>query len=462
MFKNDVNNEKLENAVTFLTDLVQENCGKRRLSFADLPKLRKSIAKIINDSVAITKGRRRNRWASIHKTTAHYSASRYHDADITFRIHVTRAYQTLTQLGYLAEVKKGVNADGAKFLTRYEATDKLTELFSEDDRIQLKHVSREKVNPELIRVQLRDNEGHKYLADYEETSNTIKMRNQMAFVNEVLAKSTFDLEITRDELEQLEDKMHERAKERDEGVGRLRLQDVALYRVFNDVDFKLGGRLYGGWWQTIPSEYRRRIRINGKRTVELDFGTLHPTMLYQEAGTQPPEDSYNIALRPQSFDSVRNPDAYRGLVKACFNAMLNSTYRTTRPPRDINLKLWGLKWGQMVDAILEKHQPIADSFFTGKGLRLQMLDSSVAASLMENFAKKMGTVALLPVHDSFICHHGYESDVIDAMKAEFRKMFKTEIKVKITSWEDDLSHPSRVQNKNCVFDENDGLLDAFS
>ena len=455
-------NDKLESAVVLLTNLVQENCGKRKLGGADLPKLRKSIAKIISDSVAITKGRQRKRWASIHKGSGHYSSSRYHDADITFRIHVTRAYQTLIRLGYLAEVKKGVNADGAKFLTRYEATDKLTELFSKDDRIQLKHVSREKVNTELIRVQLRDNEGHKYLADYEETSNTIKMRKQIAFVNEVLAKSTFDLEITRDELEQLEDRMHERAKERDEGVGRLRLQDVALYRVFNDVDFKLGGRLYGGWWQTIPSEYRRRIRINGKRTVELDFGTLHPTMLYQEAGTEPPEDSYNIALRPQSFDSVRNPDAYRGLVKACFNAMLNSTYRTTRPPRDINLKLWGLKWGQMVDAILEKHQPIADSFFTGKGLRLQMLDSSVAASLMENFAKKMGTVALLPVHDSFICHHGYESDVIDAMKAEFRKMFKTEIKVKITSWEDDLSHPSRVQNKNCVFDENDGLLDAFS
>ena len=69
------NNEKLENAVTFLTDLVPENCDKRRLSSVDLPKLRKSIAKIINDSVAITKGRRRNRWASIHKTTVSSIAS---------------------------------------------------------------------------------------------------------------------------------------------------------------------------------------------------------------------------------------------------------------------------------------------------------------------------------------------------------------------------------------------------
>ena len=455
-------NDKLESAVVLLTNLVQENCGKRKLGGADLPKLHKSIAKIISDSVAITKGRQRKRWASIHKASGHYSVSRYHDSNITYRIHVTRAYETLIKLGYIAEVKKGVNADGAKFFTRYEATDKLTDLFLEDDRITLKHLSNERVNKELIRVQLRDTQGHKYLADYEETSNTIKMRDQMAFINDVLSKSTFDLEITRDELEQLEDRMHERAKERDEGDGRLRLQDVALYRVFNDIDFTLGGRLYGGWWQTIPSEYRRRIRINGKRTVELDFGTLHPTILYQEARMRPPTESYDIALRPQSFDSVRNPDAYRSLVKACFNAMLNSTYRTTRPPRDIKLKPWGLKWDQMVDAILEKHQPIENRFFTGQGLRLQMLDSSVAANLMENFAKQMGTVALLPVHDSFICHHGHIQELESAMKAEFRKVVKTGVKVKTTSWDDDLSHPSRDPDKRSVFNADADLLDAFS
>ena len=189
-------NDKLENAVVFLANLVQQKCGKRRLGSADLPKLHKSLAKIISDSVAITKGCQRTRWASIHKASGHYSSSRYHDANITFRIHVTRAYETLIELGYLAEIKKGVNAEGAKFLTRYEATDKLTDLFSEDDRITLKHLNNERVNTELIRVQLRDDEGHKYLADYEETSKTIKMRDQMAFINDVLSKSAFNLSTT--------------------------------------------------------------------------------------------------------------------------------------------------------------------------------------------------------------------------------------------------------------------------
>ena len=261
-------NSKLEMAIEFLVQEVQKHSGKRKLGSGDLSKLRKSIAKIISDSVAITKGHKRGRWASIHKTTAHYSVSRYHNADITFRIHVHRAYQTLVMLGYLVEVKKGVNAEGAKFLTRYEATNKLIDLFTDNERIELKHLSQETINSELIRIQLRDEDGNKYLADYIDTQNTIRMRDQMAYINNVLSKSAFDLEITRDELEQLEDRMHERAQERDEGDGRLRLQDVTLYRVFNDADFTLGGRLYGGWWQNIPSKYRRRIRINGKRTVE--------------------------------------------------------------------------------------------------------------------------------------------------------------------------------------------------
>jgi hypothetical protein len=115
------------------------------------------------------------------------------DDEITFRIHVNRAYQTLVMLGYLVEVKKGVNAEGVKFLTRYEATNKLIDLFTDNERIELKHLSQETINSELIRIQLRDEDGNKYLADYIDTQNTIRMRDQMAYINNVLSKSAFDL-----------------------------------------------------------------------------------------------------------------------------------------------------------------------------------------------------------------------------------------------------------------------------
>ena len=288
--------KRFHEVVDQLVGEVQANCAKRRLGKGDLPKLRASVTKLVTDSVAITKGRKQKRWASIHLNSLHYSASRYQNPEITYRIHVDRAYNTLTGLQYLTEVKAGVYSDANRYLTRYEATDKLIDLFSDTERVALHESALQPENSELIRIQLRDNEGRKYLQKYDDDENTARMREQVAFINDVLAKAKFDLEIARDELETLEDRMHLRSKERNEGDGRLRLQDVSLYRVFNDTEFKTGGRFYGGWWQVIPSEYRTRIRINEKRTVELDFGTLHPTMLYSEVGLKPPEDSYQIGL----------------------------------------------------------------------------------------------------------------------------------------------------------------------
>lgn len=440
-----------------LVEEVQTSCAKRRLGKGDLPKLHASVAKLVTDSVAITKGRKQKRWASIHLNSLHYSASRYHNPEITYRIHVERAYDTLIGLQYLTEVKAGVYSNANRYLTRYEATDKLIDLFSDVERVALHESAPRSENTELIRIQIRDDEGRKYLQKYDDNDNTVRMREQVAFINDVLAKGKFDLEITREELETLEDRMHQRSQERNEGDGRLRLQDVSLYRVFNDTEFATGGRFYGGWWQVIPSEYRTRIRINEKRTVELDFGTLHPTMLYSEVGLKPPEDSYQIGLYPRSFSGANSMAAYRKLVKRCFNAMLNASHRLSRPPRDVDLSVWGLKWHQMVEAILDRHKPIADQFFTGRGLLLQREDSDMAANLMEDFARRMGLVPLLPVHDSFICHHGYESDVYDAMKREFRKRYGNSVSVNVKRWEDDPKHIAFQSGQLSVFEDPDVL-----
>ena len=55
-------------------------------------------------------------------------------------------------------------------------------------------------------------------------------------------------------------------------------------RVFNKSSFKLGGRFYGGWWQSISEEYRKDIYLNDLRTNEIDFTALHPVLDYTEKG----------------------------------------------------------------------------------------------------------------------------------------------------------------------------------
>jgi hypothetical protein len=94
---------------------------------------------------------------------------------------------------------------------------------------------------------------------------------------------------------------------------------------------------------------------------------------------------------------------------------------------------WGIKWKELVEAILEFHQPIADQFFTGVGLRLQFEDSQLAEELMIDFVTTRGMVPVLPVHDSFICHQGYIKEFNSIMKKRFEGRYGVPIEVKLSS-----------------------------
>ena len=37
-----------------------------------------------------------------------------------------------------------------------------------------------------------------------------------------------------------------------------------LVRIFSNGRFDQGGRFYRGWWENVPSEYRRYITTDGK------------------------------------------------------------------------------------------------------------------------------------------------------------------------------------------------------
>ena len=412
-----------------LTQLAREveQLSLRKMSGASFAKLELSVRKLVMDSVSISKGQKKQKWASIHLNKNHYISSRYQNELITYRIHVERAYRGLIQLGYLQEVKSGLNTPTVKYLTRYEATDNLVSLFQENELSSLAVSNPVIENPELIRVRLNI-DGERRLVGYEENEQTKTMKENVAFINSVIARQWYDLELTDSEFLELEDRMHQRSLERNEGEGRLRLQDRRIYRVFNSLDFNEGGRFYGGWWEVVPSEYRTKLLIDGKRTEELDFGSLHPTILYAKAGATLKGDAYDILLRPAKFPKGKSVLDFRKVVKKAFNAMLNARQKLNAPPRDLALHLWGVKWPDLVEAIIKHHKPIANEFFTGVGLRLQYEDSKIAESLMIKFARTRGIVPLLPVHDSFICHHGYKEEVKQMME----KIFKDEFGIIVT------------------------------
>ena len=76
------------------------------------------------------------------------------------------------------------------------------------------------------------------------------------------------------------------------------------YRVFHSTKFKEGGQFYGGWLQNIPSRYRSMVCIDGKETVELDYGQLNPTIMYGKTVLNFDGDAHDIGISSDFRDVV--------------------------------------------------------------------------------------------------------------------------------------------------------------
>ena len=80
------------------------------------------------------------------------------------------------------------------------------------------------------------------------------------------------------------------------------------------------------WWQNVPSEYRKYITIDEKRTAEFDFSQLNPHLLYHS--------NYKELGSEDAYDRVLDGE-HRKIVKQAFNAMVQaSTPLKSCPRRD--------------------------------------------------------------------------------------------------------------------------------
>ena len=110
---------------------------------------------------------------------------------------------------------------------------------------------------------------------------------------------------------------------------------------------------------------------------------------------------------------------HRKIVKQAFNAMLQASSPLKNCPNDIDLSEADISWAELRDRIIRSHKPIADHFFKGVGNHLQFMDSNIAERIMLYFTEM--NAPALPVHDSFILHHGYgeSGEVEEAMRRAF-------------------------------------------
>lgn len=405
---------------------LQEDDGrvKRRLAGKQLNQLRYSVETIVRDCVAVIRQRRRKSDAAIHLGQYAYGSGR-DDLRLTYSIHVERAYRGMLKLGYIEQTRDGYHdrqgrKDGSSTsrLTRYCANDKLVDLFTVAEQAVLPVIVPPK-DVTLLRISQKEDDGgvtrrvsHPVL----ETAETQLMRSNLQTINRVLQRNWYDLEIDDDELERLQVRLSEDLKD----PRQIDMSRRSLYRVFNDPDLQTGGRFYGGWWQNVPREYRPYLLVNGKQMVEYDYSNQHPSILYAQAGLERPADCYRDVIKIKDLPGGKLPQGktaedLRNLIKASFNAMLNAKKPLRNPPRDVRPKAFGLKWRDVSDAIMAFHAPIAHHFCTGVGLHLQRIDSDIAEKVMLAF---IGMDApILPLHDSFLVHNGYEGELPTVMNA---------------------------------------------
>ncbi|PDS45377.1 hypothetical protein CO662_36750 [Rhizobium anhuiense] len=174
----------------------------------------------------------------------------------------------------------------------------------------------------------------------------------------------------------------------------------AMVRIFNK-SFNRGGRFYalGGSWQSMSKDARKQIRIGGEPVVEIDYKTLHPALLYAQAGAKMPDDCYQMNGWPRPLVKVallilvnakKEHEARAAIARHDHMALL------TRPGSQEAYSLAS----DLMAAIKARHVGIADAFHSDKGAELMRLDSDLAETVMH--VMLLAGVVVLPVHDSFL------------------------------------------------------------
>ena len=419
-----------QSVVDEIVDQVQSLAGtgyikqSKKVTGKELIKLEYSVTNLVRDSVSIRLSSKSKPSAAIDLNSNRYTANQY-QKQLSYKIHIQRAFHGMIALGYLRVTSKGYYGDeGNNLRTRYAATQKLLSKFEAIDRRILPTIIPPEEDSEVIRVQVKKEviENNKkikpkVLQPYTDTEQTQLMRANLEKINNCLKANHLDLKYDDQSIDQIQKEMSSTSQQ-DAGVDQqIRFNQVTLRRIFNDSEFKTGGRFYGGWWQSIPKKYRSRLLINGKSTVEYDYSNLHPTILYLREGLEPPVDAYSDIIPDVKAWILPPEKVMRGAVKKALNAMLNAGKPMIRPPHGFRKKTCNCTWKQLSSAILKKHKPIAHHFFSNVGVHLQRIDSDIAEIVMLKFAE-MG-YPVLPLHDSFILHNGLESVLKKVMREAF-------------------------------------------
>lgn len=340
---------------------------------------------------------------------------RYAPSFVTYK-QLKAAVHGMLALGYLSVFREAFHdPDGVSGWPRYyKGTSKMFDAISAAIGTNPIHFYSDFSRSDDEIIILKNSQGS--YVGYNDNDYTHAARLKLQRINAMLAMHDIKLDVPEAQQDQFKRQMLGKYEEAPEHrTPYIDSTAIRLYRVFSEGSFERGGRFYRGWWQNVPEDFRSCITIDGQPTVEWDYATFHPTILYAGRCLTPPEKPYE----------VKGVDRKTG--KAAFNALLNAKAMPKKSaPPGYTLR-YDLPWTDYLEAMCTYHEPVADLLTDGYGLTLQYKDSELAESILLHFTDK--GIPCLPIHDSFIVPEQYGDELKIVMLEQFVQHFGMPIQV---------------------------------
>lgn len=210
-------------------------------------------------------------------------------------------------------------------------------------------------------------------------------------------------------------------------------------RIFNE-SLDLGGRYYGTPIQQLSKTDRAQLLIDGCETVELDYSSLHPRILYSKIGVDYRDDPYHTSQFSRDLMKLsllvlinsRTVASFKRMISLSSNPLNIQAWHAHKKrhkayeyalsmgkpahkpemPKSLKGFIEGFEdyKGEQVqgkavyDALCERHHLIKHFFCRAGdnlGLKLQCLDSLIMSRIIA--LTEQSNLALIPIHDSVIC-----------------------------------------------------------
>jgi hypothetical protein len=248
------------------------------------------------------------------------------------------------------------------------------------------------------------------VVDYRDTQNTRAMRQQLAERREALAPLAIDVP----DVEWRGQHMFIN------GSYVLPIPGNPVRRIFSRGSWSLHGRAYG-WWQSIPKTARASMTINGEPVADVDYGSLHAAILYNQAGVPFAGDAYDV----DGFE--------RNEVKLGFNIAINAkNWPAAVAALADHLKTDRRHCAEIIGAIQRRHRPIKRHFCSDAGVRLMRIDSELILSALR--AVNDNGDPALPVHDSLIvparCANQTAAKMVESFEQIVGRVSPCRVKIK--------------------------------